>query len=165
MTRDGRYVRYGRDIDSDKEAMQEKIKGHSNIVVLVKTKENKIFGGYTSSKIEYKDTWRIDNKAFLFSIDLNEKFNIKENGYVIRDNYYCGIKLGNADLILLDDYQLDDDHHSYICYSFFGSEYSYYENNGITRDEFLGGIEITNQEGLECNIFTPIEIEVFEIKK
>ena len=64
MTRDG----------GNRKSMQSKIKGHSNLIVLVKTNENKIFGGYTSCKIEYG--WKDDSKAFLFSVDLNEKFNV-----------------------------------------------------------------------------------------
>ena len=147
MTRDGRYVRYGRDIDSDKEAMQEKIKGHSNIVVLVKTKENKIFGGYTSSKIEYKDTWRIDNKAFLFSIDLNEKFNIKENRWAIDDSNNYGIRFGYNDLVLFNGKWNE-------CYSCFGWKRSFYETNEITRDEFCGG----KIHGRITNYFQPMEI-------
>ena len=35
--------------------MQNKIKNHSTLLCIVKTNENKIFGGYTSLKIEYKD--------------------------------------------------------------------------------------------------------------
>ncbi len=63
MSRDG----------NNKESMQNKIKNHSNIIVIVKTNENKIFGGYTSCKIEYDGKIKIDNKSFLFSIDLNKK--------------------------------------------------------------------------------------------
>ena len=42
MTRDG----------NNKESIQNKIKNHSNILCIVKTNENKIFGGYTRCKIK-----------------------------------------------------------------------------------------------------------------
>ena len=45
MTRDG----------NNKYSMMNQIKNHSNIIVLIKTNENKIFGGYTSCKIDYNN--------------------------------------------------------------------------------------------------------------
>ena len=83
MSRDG----------NNKESMQNKIKNHSNIIVIVKTNENKIFGGYTSLKIEYNNKWKKDNKSFLYSVDLNKKFNKKENKYAVSDNNDNGIAL------------------------------------------------------------------------
>ena len=76
---------------------------------------------------------------------------IKENRYVIRDSNEYGIYFGNDDLVLFN--------YNNYCYSKFGSEYSFYENNGITRNEFCGGIE--RYENI--NDFTPFEIEIFEI--
>ena len=140
----------------NKKLMQNKVRGHSNIVVLVKTDENKIFGGYTSCKIEYYGKAKKDNKSFLYSIDLNEKFNIKENEDAICVGSIYGIRFGYGDLILFDEYNK--------CYSQFGNEYSHYKNNEITRDEFCGscGKTKTGREPIS-KFFTPIEIEIFEM--
>ena len=61
-------------------SMQNKIYNHSNIIVLVKTTENKIFGGYTNCKIEYDGEEKDDLRPVLFSIYLNEKFNYRNDG-------------------------------------------------------------------------------------
>ena len=61
MTKDG----------GGKESMQNKIKNHSNIIVIIKTEEGKIFGGYTSLNIEYIYGEKEDNNSFLFSKDIN----------------------------------------------------------------------------------------------
>ena len=135
------------------EIMQNKIKNHSNIIVLIKTNENKIFGWYRSIKIEYNGKSKKDNKSFLFSIDLNERFYIKQDKYAIYDYCDYGISFGDSDLVLFDYFNYNE------CYSFFGSEDSHYENNGITRDEFCGGIKRSIYE----NDFTPIEIDICEI--
>ncbi len=63
-----------------------------------------------------------------------------------------GINFGDDNLVLLD---IENE-----CYSYFGNKYSYYENNGITRNEFCGGTKRNDYK----NDFIPIEIEVFELK-
>ena len=133
------------------ESIQNKINNHSNIVVLIKTEENKIFGGCTRCKIDYDEDFQFDNKAFLFSLNLNMKFNIKENRFAILNQYNLGICFGMGDLVIFNYYK---------CYSSFGKENSYYENNGITIDEFSGGDQIND----ETSIFTPIEVEIYEIQ-
>ena len=59
------------------------------------------------------------------------------------------------DLILYDTWS------NYECHSNFGNEKSHYENNGITINEFCGGIK--DNDDADRNYFIPIEIEVFEI--
>ena len=88
---------------NDRESIQNKIINHSNLIVLVRTIENKIFGGYTSLKIEYPSgigSCKIDNKSFLFSIDLNEKFKIKEDEIAIHDYKNYGLNFGYDDLVI-----------------------------------------------------------------
>ena len=63
-------------------------KRNLKIYIFLSPDENKIFGGYTNCKIEYNCRIKKDNKSFLYSIDINEKFKVKENKYAIFDNDY-----------------------------------------------------------------------------
>ena len=127
MTRDG----------NNQESMQNKIKYHSNLIFLVKTNEYITFGGYTSCRIDYSDGFKDAQKSFLFSEDLNKKFEVKKNGNnAIDDDYTHGIYFGDMNLVL---FACDD---NIICHSCVGDECSRYEMNETTKDEFCGGINI-----------------------
>ena len=54
-------------------------------------------------KIEYGNRFKIDKKSFLYSIGLNQKFNIKENYYAICSWYDYVINFGNYDELVLFD--------------------------------------------------------------
>ena len=140
-----------RDIN-DKKSMKNKIINHSNLIVIIKTNENKIFGGYTNCKIEYNREYKKDNKSYLFSIDLNEKFNIKEDAkYAIIDDDKYGICFGSCELVLFNNCN--------ECFSFFGRSGCKFDNKGIKREEFCGGTKRND----DSNNFKPIEIEIYEI--
>ena len=144
MTRDGR----------NRESIQNKINNHSNLITIVKTDEGKIFGGYISCKLEYpSSSYKKDNKSFLFSIDLNMKFNIKNGYYAIRDSNDCGIYFLNDELVLFGWSNNSE------CYSRFGWSNCHFNNKGITRKGYCGG----TKRSYDSNNFTPIEIEIYEI--
>ena len=53
-------------------------------------------------KIKYDYKWKKDNKSFLFLIDLNKKFIIKENENAICDSNGYGINFGSSELVLFN---------------------------------------------------------------
>ena len=55
-------------------------------ITLFKSDNNRKFGGYLSKNWESIGGWKTDNNVFLFSIDLNKKYKIKNNQ---KDTYYC----------------------------------------------------------------------------
>ena len=55
-------------------------------ITLFKSDNNRKFGGYLSKNWESIGKWKTDNNVFLFSIDLNKKYKIKNNQ---KDTYYC----------------------------------------------------------------------------
>lgn len=143
MTRDG----------TDKGSLQEKIKGKSNLIIIVKTDRNRIFGGHIKIKIEYNNKDKMDKNAYLFSLDLNEKFKLSEDAqYAISDYKHFGLCFGNCDMVLFG--------RDNICYVGLGAMDSQYNDNEMTRKDICFGITSGT-----TNEFTPIEIEVYRIKK
>ena len=55
-------------------------------ITLFKSDNNRKFGGYLSKNWESKGNWKTDNNLFLFSIDLNKKYKIKNNQ---TSSYFC----------------------------------------------------------------------------
>ena len=58
---------------------------YSNLIILIKTNEGIRFGGFTSNKFKSTSHVKLDNSAFLFSLDLMKIFNILPGNYAI----YC----------------------------------------------------------------------------
>ena len=58
---------------------------YSNLIILIKTNEGIRFGGFTSNKFKSTSHVKLDNSAFLFSLDLMKVFNILPGNYAI----YC----------------------------------------------------------------------------
>lgn len=140
----------------NKTLMKNKLNGHSNLLLLVKTDENKIFGGYSQAIINYGGNFIMNSESYLFSLDLNKKFSVKRDKIALRDNQYYGMCFGEEDLIIFGLYDK--------CYAGFGNNKSCYETKGVTRNEFIGGKREIIGIGVWYNTFTPIEIEVYEIK-
>ena len=57
----------------------------TNVIILIKTKEKKRFGGFTSIGFNSNNASIIDNSAFVFSIDNKQIYHVKENNNAI----YC----------------------------------------------------------------------------
>jgi hypothetical protein len=58
---------------------------YNNLIILVKTEKGLRFGGFTSAKFKVTSHLKIDNNAFLFSLDLKKVFKITPGEYAI----YC----------------------------------------------------------------------------
>lgn len=58
---------------------------YKNLIILIETQKGLRFGGFTSSKFRGSSHLKIDNNAFLFSLDLKKVYNIISGQYAI----YC----------------------------------------------------------------------------
>ena len=68
---------YKATIDGDKaQNFHNKVDGKGPLIILVKTSENIIIGGYTSYPWSSSNQFEYDQDAFLFSINKKEKYNI-----------------------------------------------------------------------------------------
>ena len=86
----------------------KKCDGIKNTLVLYKSKGNRRFGGFTSETWEPNEKHKSDKNCFLFSLDKNQFFHIKDNNYFkiasgekygpcfIHDFTYCIALFGNA---------------------------------------------------------------------
>ena len=87
-------------------------------LTLVKTSENKIFGGFTPINWNdeggyYKD---LNNQTFIFSLNLKKKYNmIKKDGYAIYCSKECGPSFGSADFRLNENMKIGASYANNIC--------------------------------------------------
>ena len=56
---------------------------YNNTIVLIKTIKGRKFGGFTHEKWEGEDINKIDNRAFLFSIDRQKTYDVYKNNEAI----------------------------------------------------------------------------------
>ena len=63
---------------------------NTNIIVLIKTKDKKIFGGFTSKGFNKNNINIIDNSAFVFSLDKKQIFHVKKDKNAISCFENCG---------------------------------------------------------------------------
>jgi len=82
--------------DGDKsEIFHTMCDSYQNTVVLIKTSKGRIFGGFTHEKWEGEDINKIDNRAFLFSVDRQKVYTVQKNEeaigcYKINGPDFCG---------------------------------------------------------------------------
>ena len=92
-----------RDGDSSK-IFHLKCDNFHNLAVIIETREGKRFGGYTSSKFKGANPMKIDNKAFLFSLDLKKIYNITPDQYAIDCNPKSGPSFSGGSLFIPDNF-------------------------------------------------------------
>ena len=68
---------------------------YNNTIVLIKTIKGRKFGGFTHEKWEGEDINKIDNRAFLFSIDRQKTYDVYKNNeaivcYKLNGPDFCG---------------------------------------------------------------------------
>jgi len=86
------------------DAFKNKCENQSPTLVIIKTDKGIIFGGYASSPWKEKGPIQ-DNNSFIFSIDLNKKYNVKNTFDALYGYYYqgsimfqfgcCGFRISN----------------------------------------------------------------------
>ena len=111
-------------------AFHNKCDGKSNSLVLVKTKEGKRFGGFTSLHWSYASSgnYGSDSKAFLFSLDKKKCYNINPNSTsnAIVCNSSIGPVFGSGyDLYISNCFSTNrDSHTSQSTYNYNNENYS-----------------------------------------
>ena len=74
----------------DKKIFHEKCDGIANTLVIVHTKENLKFGGFTTAKWNNKDKEEKDDHAFCFNLNNKKIFNIIKGKNAIKGYEACG---------------------------------------------------------------------------
>ena len=112
--------------DGDKaENFHKNCDSYDNTIVLIKTLNGRRFGGFTHEKWEGEDINKIDNRAFLFSIDKQKVYNIMKNEeaigcYKLNGPDFCGWQIVVQDNFLSNkqcytgekemNYKIDEDY-------------------------------------------------------
>ena len=61
-------------------------------VLLIETKEGRKFGGFTNNSWNSSGNWQTDYNDFVFSLDLDKKYNHTKNPHsTVGDNYYGAV--------------------------------------------------------------------------
>jgi len=123
-----------------------------NTVVIASTNMGKLIGGFTPLSWTESDDGRpfycIDDeeKSFLFSLSLNQKFPIKNKDFAILCSNSMGPVFGGG-----SDFEIVDEcHHNPNKYADFG--HSYYKPDDITNEDFYGD-----------NYYNIVDYEVYEV--
>ena len=130
-----------------------KCDGIKNTITLIKSAGNRRFGGFTSESWDTSSVYKDDNTCFLFSLDKNKIYPIKDNSRAIACYNGYGPVFGS---INCNDIQLGDSPISktqlYTNESSKESNFYYYgDNNALSEDGM-------------CSNIKAIDYEVFEVK-
>lgn len=83
-------------VDGDKaDAFHNSCDQYNSTLVLIRTDKGRRFGGFAYEKWEGEDISKVDNRAFIFSLDKKKVFNIKRNEeaigcYKVNGPDFCG---------------------------------------------------------------------------
>lgn len=150
---------YSSEVDGlTREAIQQRLTNKSNLIFLVKTVENKVFGAYVSKPLYYDNTVKMDNQLSLFSVDLNEWFRAAEARVGqfrlnLSDFGNCGLHITFSTLVLLGQ--------NNRCYYNSLDTDNLFNMNGISPVEVFGGS--ISQDDEDCNELHVINIEVYQL--
>lgn len=86
-----------------RETFIKAIQRKSNIIILIKSSENIVFGGFLFDNVN-RGTNRSDNRAFLFSLLDNEIFPKKQDALTYKNNESIVFSFGNEDIVIYDKF-------------------------------------------------------------
>ena len=136
--------RASRDGDNSNK-FHEKCDNINNIIAIFKTKEGRVFGGYTEKGYKGNNQGNtIDNNAFFFSCNLKKIYNVKRNKTAIYDENNCGPIFG-ANTTIINVYHKMFDCNCCTCSisdSCFEGLNSDYEINNGKSNFYLQEIEV-----------------------
>ena len=100
------YLCYKATKDGDKAAnFHEKCDYIKNIIILIKTKNNKKFGGFSSESWDNNDqTWKKDEQAFIFSLNDYNSYNIIKTEKALFCHKKYGPIFGNGEIFISDNF-------------------------------------------------------------
>lgn len=133
---------------------------YRNIIILCKTVEGKTFGFYTSKRLTVSRQRTKDKSCYLFSIDLNEKYEDFNDMFIVsRCKFVDNIHIGNdwLNFWLFSDRHAKIDNIGCIWYAYAKRER---KANGINFDEVFG----TNFTGNSTVVLEYTDVEIFGVK-
>jgi hypothetical protein len=93
-------------------------------ITIFKSKANRIFGGFTQESWDSKSSWKIDEKAFIFSMDRKQIYRVVNANLAICCVDFWGPNFGGNTLGLHGNLlNLEDGGSSYIDGDIFGDIY------------------------------------------
>jgi hypothetical protein len=104
-------------------------------LTLIKTVNNRRFGGYTCMSWDESDTWKADSNAFLFSLDKRKKILHDANQ---SSSIYCSGSYGpyfNSDLMICNNFSRTLENYSRL-------KYTYGKNDNTIKKYFLAGSQV-----------------------
>ena len=144
---------YQATIDGEESSkFHSKCDGIKNTITLIKSARNRRFGGFTSESWDTSRKYKDDNTCFLFSLDKQKIYQIKENckaiacyngyGPVFGGDDYNDIQLGDTPISKNQLYTYES--HKNCHFNYFG------DNNALSEDG-------------KCSYIKAIDYEIFEI--
>ena len=102
-------------------------------LTIIATNENKIFGGYLSKSFSQNSGWIHDEKAFVFSLNYNEKYPLIDSTYSFYGGKDRGPTFGGYNIEIFDNF-LTNDKNRYNPYS---GTYSFHERFKGSKDKYF----------------------------
>ena len=114
-----------------------KVSNKSSILIIIKTAYGYRFGGYTTQNFQNTNYYKIDGKAFIFSIDKKKKYNNTNSQYAIytSSNYFAFG--GGHDFSIYDQFKISISNYCNFPHSYSGGEKNEINggNNQFTVEE------------------------------
>lgn len=102
-------------------------------LTIIATNDNKIFGGYLSMSFSENSGWIHDEKAFVFSLNYNEKYESLDTTYTFYGGKDRGPTFGGYNLEIFDSF-LSIDKNRYNPYS---GTYNFHERYKGSKDQYF----------------------------
>lgn len=102
-------------------------------LTIISTKDNKIFGGYLSISFSENSGWIHDEKAFVFSLNFNEKYSSLDSTYSFYGGKDRGPTFGGYNIEIFDNF-LSNDKNRYNPYS---GTYNFHERYKGSKDHYF----------------------------
>ena len=102
-------------------------------LTIISTNDNKIFGGYLSMSFSENSGWIHDEKAFVFSLNYNEKYESLDTTYTFYGGKDRGPTFGGYNIEIFDSF-LSIDKNRYNPYS---GTYSFHERYKGSKDQYF----------------------------
>ena len=129
-------------------------------ITIIKSKANRVFGGFTQQSWDSKTRWNTDEKAFIFSIDRKQIYRVVKAQYAIFCHSNCGPNFGAAALGVRED-PLNKEDAAKCKTNGYGNGAHY----GIKSDS-EGNHEVTGEGHKQMDDkkkFTCVELEVYGV--
>ena len=102
-------------------------------LTVISTDNNKIFGGYLSMSFSENSGWIHDEKAFVFSLDYNEKYESLDNTYTFYGGKDRGPTFGGYNIEIFDNFLSNEKNR----YNTSGGTFNFHERYKGSKDQYF----------------------------